>query len=153
MRRLSLESVEKQIAARQQELEKVKAKHREHAIKEIQRIMLGAGLTLKDLEGATLAVKGRPPAAMAYKDPGSSATWSGRGPAPRWLVAYEIAGGKRSDLLKAAPFKKKVKGAYEPVPRYKDPTSGKTWSGRGRVPQWVADHEAGGGARSDLEIG
>lgn len=125
MRRLSLESVEKRIAARQQELEKVKAKHREHAIKEIQRITLGAGLTLKDLESATLGVKRRSPAAMAYKDPNSAATWSGRGPAPRWLVAYEIAGGKRSDLLKAAPFKKKVKGTYEPVPRYKDPASGK----------------------------
>lgn len=152
MRKLSLESVEKRIAARQQELEKIKAKHREHAIKEIQQIMLGANLTLKDLESATFGVKGRRPTTTTYKDPNSSATWSGRGPAPRWLVAYEGAGGKRSDLLQAAPFKKKVKGQYEPAPRYKDPASGKTWSGRGRVPQWVVNHEAGGRARSELEI-
>lgn len=36
--------------------------------------------------------------------------------------------------------------------RYKDPVSGSTWTGRGRKPQWVADHLAKGGKLEDFSI-
>ncbi len=37
-------------------------------------------------------------------------------------------------------------------PKFQDPESGLTWTGRGRVPGWVASHEQGGGSRDDLLI-
>jgi len=36
--------------------------------------------------------------------------------------------------------------------RYKDPVSGGTWSGKGRAPQWLVDHESKGGSREDLAV-
>ena len=37
-------------------------------------------------------------------------------------------------------------------PKFQDPESGLTWTGRGRVPGWVSSHEQGGGSRDDLLI-
>ncbi len=37
-------------------------------------------------------------------------------------------------------------------PKYKDPISGQTWSGRGRPPAWVLAHEQNGGKRDELLI-
>ncbi len=33
-----------------------------------------------------------------YKDPASSATWTGKGKAPRWMQSHLDAGGKKEDL-------------------------------------------------------
>ena len=38
------------------------------------------------------------------------------------------------------------------APKYQDKKSGKTWTGRGRKPKWVADHLAKGGKLADLAI-
>lgn len=56
-----------------------------------------------------------------------------------------------SDLgLKAT---KKAANKTGSVPaKYRDPGSGKTWTGRGRAPKWVAEHEAKGGKREDFAI-
>ena len=35
-------------------------------------------------------------------------------------------------------------------PKFQDPESGRTWTGRGRVPLWVSSHEKSGGSRDDL---
>ncbi len=37
-------------------------------------------------------------------------------------------------------------------PKYQSPDGKKTWSGKGRVPGWVLEHEADGGDREELEI-
>lgn len=38
-------------------------------------------------------------------------------------------------------------------PKYRHPeNSSVTWSGRGRQPQWIKDHEAQGGSREDFAI-
>ncbi len=37
--------------------------------------------------------------APKYRDPHTGASWTGRGKAPRWIVAAESAGQNRSDFL------------------------------------------------------
>lgn len=37
--------------------------------------------------------------------------------------------------------------------KYRDPVSGKTWTGRGRRPAWVVDLEAAGKKLDDCKIG
>lgn len=37
-------------------------------------------------------------------------------------------------------------------PKYKSPDGQKTWTGHGRAPGWIYDHEAAGGARDELLI-
>lgn len=44
-------------------------------------------------------------------------------------------------------------GGGKVPPKYRDPASGMTWSGRGRPPTWVLAHEESGGKRDDLLIG
>lgn len=41
-------------------------------------------------------------------------------------------------LLPAPPGPKKAAGQRESLPLYRNPASGKTWSGRGRAPDWIA---------------
>lgn len=44
--------------------------------------------------------------------------------------------------------KRGARGGSSPAPaRYRDPVTGKTWSGRGRAPKWIAGKE-----RADFEI-
>lgn len=45
----------------------------------------------------------------------------------------------------------RVTGSKVP-PKYQDPESGQTWSGRGRPPAWVLAHEKKGGKREELLI-
>lgn len=37
-------------------------------------------------------------------------------------------------------------------PKYIDPDSGATWSGRGKAPRWISDAEAAGKSRDDFLI-
>ena len=53
-----------------------------------------------------------------------------------------IFGGKPSRVSSSA------------APKYRHPENASlTWSGRGRTPKWIADHEANGGNREDYAIG
>ncbi len=38
------------------------------------------------------------------------------------------------------------------TPKYRDPKSGNTWTGRGKPPRWISDTEANGGSRDDFLI-
>ena len=38
------------------------------------------------------------------------------------------------------------------APKYRDPRTGKTWSGRGRTPIWLRDQEEKGKDREDFRI-
>ncbi|MBV8660448.1 MAG: H-NS histone family protein [Burkholderiales bacterium] len=51
----------------------------------------------------------------------------------------------------AKPGQKK-RGSTGPVAAKYRSKDGKEWSGRGRKPQWVNDHLAGGGAIEDLAV-
>ena len=85
-----------------------------------------------------------------YRDPATGKTWTGRGKPPLWIVgakdrdAFLINGAGRSGSEAAAP--KRGRGgkrkAAAPVsnvgvPKYRDPASGKTWTGRGKPPLWI----------------
>ncbi len=39
------------------------------------------------------------------------------------------------------------------APKYRNPATGDTWTGRGRAPRWLADAEAGGKSRDTFLIG
>ena len=57
-------------------------------------------------------------------------------------ITLEDLGGK--------PGRGRVRGSVGA--RYRDPASGKTWTGRGRRPAWVAVVEAQGKSRDDCRI-
>jgi DNA-binding protein H-NS len=45
--------------------------------------------------------KARKPVAAKYRNSATGETWSGRGKAPKWLVAMEVAGRKREEFAVA----------------------------------------------------
>lgn len=48
---------------------------------------------------------------------------------------------------------KNVKGEKAPIPpKYRNPETSATWSGRGRMPRWITDHIDFGGTREDFLI-
>ena len=49
---------------------------------------------------------------------------------------------------------KPARAVSSAVAKYRHPENFElTWSGRGRTPKWIADHEANGGNREDYAIG
>ena len=80
--------------------------------------------------------RSKSPVLAKYQDPKSGKTWSGCGHAPRWSHGerskYAIDGASTQPLKSETA--KTLKG---PRPAYRDPVSGKTWSGVGRAPFWV----------------
>ena len=55
----------------------------------------------------------------------------------RELAVLENGSGNGHDVRKAKSAKKAKKGATKV--KYRDPKSGETWSGRGRMARWLAD--------------
>ena len=51
-----------------------------------------------------------------------------------------------------APKGKGKTGRSKGTAKYRDPASGKTWTGKGRQPDWVKDHVATGGSKEDFAI-
>ncbi|MGQ7935270.1 H-NS family nucleoid-associated regulatory protein [Paraburkholderia sp. D1E] len=95
-----------------------------------------------------------------YLDPKTGTTWSGYGRAPAWIAGakdrtgFLIADGAETAIAESAGATGKAKAAVKtssaagavagkgqrkgPQPAtYRDPKSGATWSGRGRVPGWL----------------
>lgn len=55
--------------------------------------------------------------------------------------------------LEAVLGGKPARTASSAVPKYRHPENASlTWSGRGRTPKWIADHEVKGGSREDYAI-
>jgi DNA-binding protein H-NS len=83
--------------------------------------------------------------AAKYQDPKTGATWSGHGRAPSWianakdrtkyLVNSNASGAASVTASKTKPADNYVRGPQ--APKYRDPKSGKTWSGRGPAPAWL----------------
>ena len=89
------------LLARKAELDKqielLGREERSSAIAQVKALMADHGLTVADLDKATVsakksAAKGSKLAAK-YRDPDSGSSWSGRGLKPKWLKAA-IEGGK-----------------------------------------------------------
>lgn len=75
----------------------------------------------------------------------------------RSMREYDIS----PEEITAAYTKKKGRpassGASSPArrpvpPKYKDPSTGATWTGRGKAPRWISDAEAAGKSRDQYLI-
>jgi len=61
--------------------------------------------------------------------------------------------GKGSRTKKLAAKNTKTTTAKKTIaPKYQDPASGKTWTGRGKPPRWLADAERAGARREQFLI-
>ena len=116
---------------------KVKAKANEVAAVRQECVALATkrGVDIADIFGKMAKV--RAPIAAKFQDPKTGKTWSGRGKSPKWLrgdrAKYEI------NTVQAQPLKSATAHTLKgPQAKYQDPASGKTWSGMGRVPFWIA---------------
>ncbi|AMV48224.1 H-NS histone family protein [Paraburkholderia caribensis] len=153
----TLEKVQARIATLQAQAEAMIAKQSSGVVEKIREIMEKHGLTVADIEAhiGGARKRGRQPGAKAavksyasvakYRDPKSGATWSGRGRAPAWIANTKdrskflmddssgALGKTQKTAVKAGNY---VRGPQ--APKYRDPKTGATWSGRGRAPAWLA---------------
>ncbi|MEL7042518.1 MAG: H-NS histone family protein [Pseudomonadota bacterium] len=58
---------------------------------------------------------------------------------------------KAPKASKAKPKSKHQKSG-KLAPKFRDPVTGKTWSGRGMVPVWLRDYEAAGRGRTEFSV-
>ncbi|EUC16973.1 UNVERIFIED_ORG: DNA-binding protein H-NS [Burkholderia sp. CF145] len=151
----TLENMQAKIARLQAQAEALAAKQSSGVIAKIRDLMEKHGLTVADIEAHIGAKKrgrkpgaatvAKPAASAKYRDPKSGATWTGHGRAPAWIASAKdrtkfLVDGRAPQLAIAAKKPAKagnyVKGPQ--APKYRDPKSGATWSGRGPAPAWLA---------------
>ncbi|WP_225032194.1 H-NS family nucleoid-associated regulatory protein [Paraburkholderia sp. XV] len=154
----TLEKVQAQIAKLQAQAEALAAKQSSSVIAKIRDIMEKHGLTKADIEahiggskkrgrksGVKVATR-KSASAAKYRDPKSGATWTGHGRAPAWIANAKDRSKFLTDVASDAPAPAArtaanagnyVRGPQ--APKYRDPVSGATWSGRGPAPAWLAD--------------
>lgn len=65
------------------------------------------------------------------------------------MAEYDL---KPSDLGFSGGRANKSAGKGTVAPKYRDPASGATWTGRGRAPRWVTDAESRGVKRETFLI-
>jgi DNA-binding protein H-NS len=162
----TLEQIQAKLKKLQAQADVLIARKAQVAVDQIRELMLKHGLTTEDIEAkakarrAAHALNGRAASGNAkaagagksipkYRDNKTGATWTGHGRAPAWIAAVKdrtqflIEGA--SELKSAAKAvvthakagsKGQPKGAQPP--KYLDPKTGATWSGRGPAPAWLA---------------
>ncbi|BEU27466.1 H-NS family nucleoid-associated regulatory protein [Paraburkholderia sp. 22B1P] len=153
----TLERVQAQIAKLQAQAEALVVKQSSGVIAKIRDIMEKHGLTTADIEahiggskkrgrkpGVKVAAKSSASVAK-YRDPKSGATWTGHGRAPSWIASAKDRSKFLTDGTSEAPVtaadKASKAGNYvrgPQAPKYRDPKTGATWSGRGPAPAWLA---------------
>ena len=152
----TLGDIQAKIAKLQAQAEALVRKESSGALEKIHGLMQKHGITTADIESFIGGKKrGRKSAATAapkqaagpakYRDPKTGTTWTGHGRAPAWIAN---AKDRTKFLVEEAPAKSAratstsakagnyVRGPQ--APKYRDPKSGATWSGRGRAPVWLA---------------
>ncbi|SAK94495.1 histone family protein nucleoid-structuring protein H-NS [Caballeronia catudaia] len=151
----TLQDLKARIAKLQAQAEAIAKKESSTVLAKIHELLDKHGLTTADVDafrgsngnrragGADTSNK--PARAAKYADPKTGATWTGHGRAPAWIASakdrskFLVDGDK---VLTPSPAKKEpkagnyVRGPQEP--KYRDPQSGATWSGRGKAPAWLA---------------
>jgi DNA-binding protein H-NS len=101
---LSLEDLDKVVAAAEQEREAKREAGRKALLEETRAKAEALGLSLKALlEGAgdqdhSVLKSMRSPVRPKYRHPETSETWSGRGSAPAWLKQLEEQGRRREEF-------------------------------------------------------
>ncbi|MFM0208973.1 H-NS family nucleoid-associated regulatory protein [Paraburkholderia sediminicola] len=162
----TLEQIQAKLKKLQAQADVLIARKAQAAVDQIRELMLKHGLTTADIEAkakarrAAHALNGRAASGKVkatgagksipkYRDNKTGATWTGHGRAPAWIAAVKdrtqflIEGA--SELTSAAKAvvthaksasKGQPKGAQPP--KYLNPKTGATWSGRGPAPAWLA---------------
>jgi DNA-binding protein H-NS len=151
----TLELIQSKIAKLQKQADALIAGKKHTVVQQILGLMLEYGLTATDIEiagGATKTAKlkaavdgktvvgnghakGKAPA--KYRNPKTGETWSGLARPPAWIKDVK----DRSKFLidgAAAPVALDVKEKRTVPPKYRDPKSGASWTGRGLAPKWIA---------------
>ena len=68
------------------------------------------------------------------------------------LTAAELIGGRQGGRAEAKKPKGKRESTQTAEVRYRDPETGGTWTGNGRIPRWVKDYEAAGRNREEFRV-
>lgn len=148
----TLESIHAKIAKLQAQAAAVAARNATVVLERIRGLMEKHGVTVADIEEHIGKGRGRKrrsngagtqaASAVKYRDPKWGATWTGHGRAPAWItnardrskfLVEALTAKSASETAKAGNY---VRGKQPP--KYRDPKSGATWSGRGRAPAWLA---------------
>ncbi|MGF6381913.1 DNA-binding protein H-NS [Paraburkholderia atlantica] len=163
----SLEQIQAKLKKLQAQADVLIARKAQAAVDQIRELMLKHGLTTADIEaqakarrvarglngnagtgrgrpaGASKAAKSATPA--KYRDPKTGATWTGHGRAPGWIAGAKdrtvfLIDAASASKAAATPVSKRGKGQPKGAqpPKYLDPKTGATWSGRGPAPAWLA---------------
>jgi DNA-binding protein H-NS len=152
----TLENLQAKIAKLQAQAEAITKKQLSTVLVKIRDLMEEHSLTLADIESHSAEGKRgikspevKPAAKSAgevqYLDRKSGATWTGKGRPPAWIANAKdrdkfLIDGSVDHLKTASKSAAKagnyVRGPQEP--KYRDPRTGATWSGRGRAPVWLA---------------
>ncbi|ALL68264.1 histone family protein [Paraburkholderia caribensis MBA4] len=148
---VTLERVQAQIAKLQERAEALKAKQSSSVIARIRSMMDEHGLSVSDIEAHVGRKERSRPAQkqvgsqVKYRDPKTGSTWTGHGRAPAWIASakdrtrFLVEDGSAATIPGTGTGKRK--GAYPrgpQAPKYHDPSTGATWSGRGPAPAWLA---------------
>jgi DNA-binding protein H-NS len=151
----TLENLQAKIAKLQAQAEAIAKKQSSTVIAKIRELMEKHGLTTADIDAHVDGKgRGRKPAgakaaatsaAAKYRHPKTGATWTGHGRAPGWIANVKDRSkfltdgdseGTSNTAKKVANAGNYVRGPQEP--KYRDPKTGATWSGRGPAPAWLA---------------
>lgn len=159
MKKRSLAAIEAQINKLKAEADQIRKSEVSGVIARIRDAIAHYGLTAADLGFRTpgAGVAGTRSTAKSggvpkYRDPDTGKTWTGRGKPPTWIAGVA---DRSKFLIEAgsapAPVARrgKAKGKRTGVAKYQDPASGKTWTGMGKPPAWIA----GAADRSAFLIG
>jgi DNA-binding protein H-NS len=162
----TLEQIQAKVMKLQAQADVMIARKAQAAVDQIRDLMLKYGLTTADIEAKAKArraarglnghaVGGKAKAAAAgktpakYRDHKTGATWTGHGRAPAWIAAVKDrtqflvdSAGELKSSAKAAVGRAKGASKGQPKgaqpPKYLNPKTGATWSGRGPAPAWLA---------------
>jgi DNA-binding protein H-NS len=162
----TLEQIQAKLKKLQAQADVLIARKAQVAVDQIRDLMLKHGLTTADIEAkakarrAAQALNGHAAGGKAkavsagktppkYRDHKTGATWTGHGRAPAWIAAVkdrtqflvegasELKSAAKAAVTHAkAASKGQPKGAQPP--KYLNPKTGATWSGRGPAPAWLA---------------
>lgn len=153
----TLSAIQAKIEKLQAQAEEIARKQSSTVMVKIRDLMKKHGLTPADIEsyfhGSKLGRRKPGPSkassshagAAKYRDPKTGATWTGHGRAPAWIANAKnrdrfLIDGKTVTTPVAVEKQSKV-GNYvrgPQAPKFRDPETGATWSGRGKAPAWLA---------------
>jgi DNA-binding protein H-NS len=153
---VTLKSIQEKIAKLQAQAAEVAKKESSAVFEKIGDLMKKHGLTTEDIaahfrsstaaHSAKASTKSTAHAGAAkYRDPKTGATWTGHGRAPAWIAKAKdrskflaTDGGVSSEAVRKPATKPGNYPRGPQAPKYRDPATGATWSGRGPAPAWLA---------------